>query len=67
MTGIDLTKPLGEEDLRRINEALASLDAAERAATLAERAGIDVSSSRTAIRDVRGRLVQVKQVYFPNR
>lgn len=62
----ETSNPLTPEHLQQINDALEKLDVAEKQAKLAERAGFDVSSQFQQIADNRARLLQVKQVYFPN-
>lgn len=54
------------ETLAKIDEAIVKGEAALKEADLAERAGIDVSSQVTQIKDGLAKLRQIKNTYFPN-
>lgn len=58
--------PLTPEDLTRINDALDTVTTAEHQLALAKRAGIDVSAQEQQIARNKERLLQIKQVYFPD-
>lgn len=58
--------PLTNAHLDQIKKSLLVADAALAQADLAERAGIDVSAQKAQLLDSKQKLLQVKNVYFPN-
>jgi hypothetical protein len=64
---IDGQGVLDEAHLSSINEGLAKLDEAERQIKLARQAGVDVGTWPTQVSDTRGKLLAIKQTYFPGR
>jgi hypothetical protein len=59
--------PLTEDHLQQINQALTSIDLGLKAAELAKRAEIDVTSQVNSMLDNQKKLRLLKQVYFPGR
>ena len=53
------------QHLPQLNEALAKIDNGLKAVELAKRAGIDVTVQEAALRDAQGKILQIKQTYFP--
>jgi len=57
--------PLTPEHLAQLNNALDASKAADNQIELAKRAGLDVSKLEAINQDAKGKLQQIKQVYFP--
>lgn len=64
---INNINPLNEDHLRQLNEGIAGVKNALSQIDLAVRAGIDVSSQKKSADETLAKLMQIKQVYFPNR
>lgn len=56
-----------EEDLQRINSALAQLDQANEVIDMATQAGIDVEQFKERARTNREQLLRIKNTFFPGR
>jgi len=57
--------PLTLQHLEQIRNALDVINVAQQQVDLAKRAGIDVSAQETQLADSKGKLLQLKNVYFP--
>ena len=57
--------PLGKTDLIELKENLVELDKADKLIEQANRAGIDVSGQQTRTRELRDKLMKMKQAFFP--
>lgn len=57
--------PLGPEDLAELKVKLTELDQADKLIEQAVRAGIDVSGQQVKTRELRDKLVKMKQAFFP--
>jgi hypothetical protein len=58
--------PLNDSHLANIKKSLEIANSALQAAEMAERAGIDVTAQKQSLQDSIQKLLQIKQVYFPN-
>lgn len=58
---------LTEQDLARINTALASLDRADQVIDMATRAGIDVNTFKDRAKTSKEQLLRIKNTFFPGR
>jgi len=58
---------LTESDLQRINDALDRLESAQLTIDKAQEAGFDFSRQRERVQEARGRLLRIKQTFFPGR
>lgn len=58
--------PLTDNHLIQIRRSLDIADQALQAIDMAERAGIDVSATKAQLQDSKQKLLQIKNVYFPN-
>ncbi len=61
------SSPLGDADLVELKDNLVKLDQAEHELEKAVRAGLDMGSQKTQIRELRGKLTAIKQSYFPGK
>lgn len=59
--------PFNETDLKEINERLAELDKADRLMNQALQAGIEVQDHQTRSKELRQRLLRMKQAFFPGK
>ncbi len=59
--------PLTDADLVELNAKLIQLDEADLQIDKATRAGIDVSSQKERAREMRDKLLKMKQAFFPGR
>lgn len=57
--------PLGPDDLVELKARLVELDHADKLIEQAVRAGIDVSGQQEKTRDLRDKLMKMKQAFFP--
>lgn len=62
----DTVGPLTQDHLRQIQDGLHFIGLAETQIELAQRAGLDVSDQKAKLVDAKAKLLQIKQVYFPN-
>lgn len=60
-------RPLKDDDFVMIREGLDNLSRAEQEIAKAERAGIDVSDRKGQVKELRNKLTQIRNVYFPGR
>lgn len=60
-------RPLHEDDFVQIKEGLDNLASAEQEIAKAKRAGIEVGDRETQVKELRAKLTQVRNVYFPGR
>ncbi len=65
MAESDFRSPVSELDLASAREQLKNLDLAEREIQKAKRAGIDVAAQEQQARELRVKLMQILQTYFP--
>ncbi len=56
-----------EQDLQRINEALAQLDTAQEIIEMGKQAGLDVEQQEERAREQRNQLLRLKNTFFPGR
>lgn len=61
-----IPNPLTESHLTQIRRSLDIADQALAQIELAERAGVDVSAQKQSLLDSKQKLLQIKNVYFPN-
>lgn len=57
----------GEEDLQRIEQSLAELDAAREVIELGKQAGLPMEQFEERQRDARDKLLRIKNTFFPGR
>jgi len=57
--------PLGPEDLVELKQKMVELDKADKLIEQAVRAGIDVTGQQEKTRDLRDKLMKMKQAFFP--
>lgn len=57
--------PLTSADLVELKQKIVELDKADKLIEQASRAGIDVSGEQTRTRDLRDKLMKMKQAFFP--
>lgn len=57
--------PLGTADLVELKQKLVELDKADKLIEQASRAGIDVASQKDRTRELRDKLMKMKQAFFP--
>lgn len=62
-----LEKPLNDDDLRQLKDALAKTNDVEAALNKAKLAGVDIGNQIQENRDNRARLQQLLNTYFPGR
>ena len=60
-----INNPLNEEDLKGINDNLATLDDLDAQLKLARQAGVNVDESMQRSRENRVQLLKLKSTYFP--
>jgi len=63
----DPVHPLTEDHLANINHALEQIKLGLQQVALATSAGIDVATQKASLLDTQGKLLAIKQVYFPGR
>lgn len=57
--------PLGPDDLVELKQKIVELDQADKLIEQAVRAGIDVSGQQEQTRELRDKLMKMKQAFFP--
>lgn len=57
--------PLSQDDLTELKAKLADLDTADKLIDQAKRAGIDMTTQLDRARELRDRLVKLKQAFWP--
>lgn len=67
MDPLDVISPLTEQHYQDIKNGLEAINKAKAQIALAKRAGLDVTAQEAAANDTERKLLQIKQVYFPNR
>jgi len=63
----EISAPFGPEDLVQLNEQLRQLDEADRLIQKSKQAGLDVGANETTSRELRAKLLRLKQTFFPGR
>ena len=59
--------PLTDDDLEELKVRLTELDEADRLIEQAVRAGIEITEQQTRTRELRERLMRIRQSFFPGR
>jgi len=62
-----ISAPFTTQDLTDLNEQLRQLDEADRLIVKAKQAGMDVGGNEVQSRELRTKLMRLKQTFFPGR
>lgn len=63
----EISAPFDASDLEALNERLKELDEADKLIAKAKQAGMDIGDQEKESRELRQRLMRIKQTFFPGK